>query len=189
MLASARYTLSILIGLALALPSAPGWAAMPWALGAVVVFNAAFKLTMDRAGQATTDMDSAGGFANAALVKRDFVAPEGLVVAPRLRDRRLTRQQRARLVFDKLDADDDGSISTLELEAVLVAWGLPRADAAACLGEVDHSGDGRVSFAEFHEGLAPIWEFACAIVGANELELQRAAGAAPAANQVAPGEA
>ena len=52
MLADARYTLSILLGLALALPSALGWAAVPWALGAVVVFNAAFQLAMDRAAQA-----------------------------------------------------------------------------------------------------------------------------------------
>lgn len=82
LLAHARYDLSVLLGTAAALPAAIGWASLPLALAAVLVFNTAFVCAMDPASQASSDIFSAGGFANRALVKPHLAAPEGLVVAP-----------------------------------------------------------------------------------------------------------
>jgi hypothetical protein len=82
LLAHARYDLSVLLGAAAALPAAVGWASVPLALAAVLVFNTAFVCAMDPASQASSDIFSAGGFANRALVKPHLAAPEGLVVAP-----------------------------------------------------------------------------------------------------------
>jgi hypothetical protein len=82
LLAHARYDLSVLLGAGAALPAAIGWASLPLALTAVLVFNMAFLCAMDPASQNSSDIFSAGGFANRALVKPHLAAPEGLVVAP-----------------------------------------------------------------------------------------------------------
>lgn len=178
-----RYTVSVLLGLGLVLPAALGWCALPLVVAAALVFNLSFLLASDAEANATTDVFSAGGFANKALLKAHFVTPEGLVVAPALRggaEATLTREQRARLVFDRLDSDQSGAISSAELGDLLVSWGLPRTDAAACLREVDRgaAADGKIDFREFYEGLAPVWEFACAIVASNSGAEERALQAA-----------
>ncbi|EOD11875.1 hypothetical protein EMIHUDRAFT_437510 [Emiliania huxleyi CCMP1516] len=169
LLASARYTLSILIGLAIAMPAALGWASFAFCVCAIVVFNLAFLAAADEASRATQDVYSASGFSNAALLPRHFVTPEGLVVAPALAaaERSLSPRERARLVFDKLDTSGDGTISKAELGELLVSWGLPRSDAAACLAEVDGDRSGAIGFDEFFHQLAPVWEFACAVVSSN----------------------
>jgi len=122
-----------------------------------------------KASRATQDVYSASGFSNAALLPRHFVTPEGLVVAPALAaaERSLSPRERARLVFDKLDTSGDGAISKAELGELLVSWGLPRSDAAACLAEVDGDRSGAIGFDEFFHQLAPVWEFACAVVSSN----------------------
>jgi len=99
LLASARYTLSILIGLAIAMPAALGWASFAFCVCAIVVFNLAFLAAADEASRATQDVYSASGFSNAALLPRHFVTPEGLVVAPALAaaERSLSPRERARL--------------------------------------------------------------------------------------------
>jgi len=169
LLASARYTLSILLGLAIAMPAALGWASFAFCVCAIVVFNLAFLAAADEASRATQDVYSASGFSNAALLPRHFVTPEGLVVAPALAaaERSLSPRERARLVFDKLDTSGDGAISKAELGELLVSWGLPRSDAAACLAEVDGDRSGAIGFDEFFGRLAPVWEFACAVVSSN----------------------
>eukprot|EP00967_Tisochrysis_lutea_P056352 scaffold71110_cov27-Tisochrysis_lutea.AAC.2 len=108
----------------------------------------------------------------------------------------MTPTQRARLVFDALDADRSGFISKAELGELLVSWGLPRTDAVACLRDADHrsakpatqsayahdssgailakdratfesSGDALLDFDEFYENLRSVWEFASAVVDSN----------------------
>mmetsp|Transcript_32565 Transcript_32565/g.103923 ORF Transcript_32565/g.103923 Transcript_32565/m.103923 type:complete len:481 (-) Transcript_32565:244-1686(-) len=221
LLAHARYDLSVLLGTAAALPAAIGWASLPLALAAVLVFNTAFVCAMDPASQASSDIFSAGGFANRALVKPHLAAPEGLVVAPLSAGSRTFRglpaEVRARLVFRQLDSDASGTISRAELGNHLVAWGLPRSEAATCLaeaewrwanahnrastpdgrwqarcmaaaarpglapgvaGEISRAGgasDGYLDFAEFYEELAPVWQFAAAIVDVNSGAEERVA--------------
>ena len=82
LLAHSRYDLAILLGAAVVFPASLGWATLLLTLIAVVVFNLIFVLLMDPSSQSTSDIFSAGGFANQALVREHFVAPEGLVVAP-----------------------------------------------------------------------------------------------------------
>lgn len=179
-LASARYTLSILLGLAVALPAAQGWAAVPLLILAIVIFNVSFSLFMD-SSQASEDAYSAGGFMTRAVVKRHFVTPEGVVVAPAMQlpiDGRapelqsgtlspLREKDRAMIVFEKLDEAGSGKISLRELGDLLVSWGLPRSEAEFTMQEHDRNADGQLNFEEFYRNLRPIWEFAARIVLSN----------------------
>ncbi len=66
-------------------------------------------------------------------------------------------KDKARFVFDHLDADKIGFIDGFELENLLIQWGLPENEVDAYLAE---DGDKRFSFEEFYENLKPIWNFA-----------------------------
>eukprot|EP00747_Dinoflagellata_sp_TGD_P073978 gnl/TRDRNA2_/TRDRNA2_158138_c0_seq3.p1 gnl/TRDRNA2_/TRDRNA2_158138_c0~~gnl/TRDRNA2_/TRDRNA2_158138_c0_seq3.p1 ORF type:complete len:326 (-),score=66.15 gnl/TRDRNA2_/TRDRNA2_158138_c0_seq3:86-1063(-) len=170
-LASARYTLAILLGLALAAPPGLGCMSIMLLLGAVVTFNMVFFIFMDAKDGAKGQLYSAGGSANEALVKRHFVAPEGVVVAPgltKLKGAQLTREGLARVVFEELDEDSSGQVEMHELSRVLVAWGLPAAEADSVMRENDTNGDGRLNFEEFYQNMAPVWEFAARIVLSNK---------------------
>jgi hypothetical protein len=66
-------------------------------------------------------------------------------------------KDKARFVFDHLDADKSGFIDGFELENLLIQWGLPENEAEAYLAEDE---DKRFSFEEFYQNLKPIWNFA-----------------------------
>jgi CRP-like cAMP-binding protein/Ca2+-binding EF-hand superfamily protein len=70
-----------------------------------------------------------------------------------------TDQDRAALVFRRIDLDGDGFISRFELELLLIEWGLPRSDVERwlALGDTDH--DGRLTRADFYEHFRPVWTF------------------------------
>ncbi|WP_416974795.1 EF-hand domain-containing protein [Streptomyces sp. 4F14] len=70
-----------------------------------------------------------------------------------------TPEQAARLVFDRLDLDGNGSIDANELRLLLLGWGLPESDIARCMRVYDTDGDGQLSFEEFRTGLRPVWRF------------------------------
>ena len=217
LLASARYTLSILLGLAIAMPAALGWASFAFCVCAVVVFNLAFLAAADEAGsrhraplalppvahpsrcaEEGVSRDARRLLGERLLQRRPAAAPLCHARGPRRRARprgggtvplsarareaclrstssRETGRERrlftpaaaSRLVFDKLDTSGDGTISKAELGELLVSWGLPRSDAAACLAEVDGDRSGAIGFDEFFHQLAPVWEFACAVVSSN----------------------
>mmetsp|Transcript_50378 Transcript_50378/g.79868 ORF Transcript_50378/g.79868 Transcript_50378/m.79868 type:complete len:425 (-) Transcript_50378:114-1388(-) len=170
-LAGARYTLSILLGLAIALPAALGWTSIPFLIAAVAVFNGTFALSMDKKVQATVDRYSAGGTVTHAKIKRHFVGATGCfdsqgVDLPRS-PRKMTAMERARFVFDILDSDKSGKVSLEELGDLLVSWGLPRTDAEPTMREYDRDGSGHLCFEEFYETLSVVWEFAAGVMLSN----------------------
>lgn len=64
---------------------------------------------------------------------------------------------RARFIFDYLDTDTSGYIDGIELQKLLVQWGLPENEVDAYLAS---DGDKQFSFDEFYKNLKPIWNFA-----------------------------
>lgn len=166
-LAGTRYTISILLGLAICIPPAQGLAGMFLLVGAIVVFNIAFLACMAESDGATNEKFSAGGSTSAALVKPHFVDPEGCVVAPQLKTlegKSYRSEDLARITFDHLDSDQSGYIGMQEIGHLLVSWGLPVAEAEAVVIENDANGDGRIDFDEFLVKLRPVWEFGARVV-------------------------
>lgn len=172
-LADARYTISILLGLAIAVPPALGCNSILLVVGAIVVFNAAFRRLMDKSLDASRgELYSAGGLSTKALVKSHFNAPEGCCLAPSLRalstHKPHTREELARVVFSGLDADKSGKLNLREVGHLLMSWGLPVHETQEVLDEKDSNGDGEIDFNEFFQNFAPVWEFAARIVLSNE---------------------
>ncbi|CAF1028313.1 unnamed protein product [Rotaria sordida] len=64
---------------------------------------------------------------------------------------------RARFIFDCLDTNKSGYIDNLELQKLLIQWGLPENEVEDYLAGDD---DKKFSFEEFYEKLKPIWDFA-----------------------------
>ncbi|CAF1260605.1 unnamed protein product [Rotaria sordida] len=64
---------------------------------------------------------------------------------------------RARFIFDCLDTDKSGYIDNLELQKLLIQWGLPENEVEDYLAD---DGDKKFSFEEFYEKFKPIWGFA-----------------------------
>merc|ERR1719223_821497 len=82
-LAGSRYTMAILLGLAICVPPALGMSSLLLTVGAIVVFNSVFLCCMD-ASDVSGELYSCGGLSTAAKVKKHLVAPEGCCVAPSL---------------------------------------------------------------------------------------------------------
>jgi Ca2+-binding EF-hand superfamily protein len=74
-----------------------------------------------------------------------------------------TDEDKARLVFNELDFDQSGYIERIELEMLLLEYGLPRLEAKAYLDKYDTNGDKKISFEEFFQHFAPLWRFAYAL--------------------------
>ncbi|CAF0769473.1 unnamed protein product [Adineta ricciae] len=66
-------------------------------------------------------------------------------------------KEKARFVFDYLDQDHSGYIDVIELQKLLIQWGLPDNEVDAYLATDD---DKRFSFDEFYHNVKPIWDFA-----------------------------
>lgn len=68
-------------------------------------------------------------------------------------------QDRAALVFRRIDLDNDGFIARFELELLLIEWGLPKSDVERWLTLGDGDGDGKITRADFYEKFRPVWKF------------------------------
>lgn len=66
-------------------------------------------------------------------------------------------KSKAQFIFDIIDTDKSGYIDRIELQSLLIQWGLPDNEAEDYLADDD---DKRFSFDEFYQNLKPIWEFA-----------------------------
>jgi hypothetical protein len=169
-----RYTLAILLGTALCGPPSLGGAILFFLMGAIVVFNVAFVSTMEDAyavheGDKGLHFISSGGSYVAARVKQQFVSAEGAVYTAELKALKnargtLTKQDVARLVFNKLDRDGTGKLELAEIGRLLVLWGLPSYEAKTVLLERDTNKDGVVDLQEFTDNFEDVWEFAATIV-------------------------
>ena len=68
-------------------------------------------------------------------------------------------RDKAGLVFKELDINQDGSIALIELQLLLLEWGLPETEAGRYIKRCDTDGDGVISFDEFFRNMRPVWRF------------------------------
>jgi hypothetical protein len=99
---------------------------------------------------------SSGGSYVAARVKQQFVAAEGAVYTAELKALKkakgtISKQEVARVVFNKLDRDGTGKLELAEVGRLLVLWGLPSYEAMNVLIERDTNKDGVIDLQEFTE--------------------------------------
>ncbi len=66
---------------------------------------------------------------------------------------------KALLVFKELDVNQDGLIALMELQLLLLEWGLPETEAGRYIARCDKDGDGVISFDEFFRNMRPVWRF------------------------------
>jgi len=175
MMASERYTVAILVGLAICMPCSMGHMSMLFLLGTILTFNLVYLIAKEP-DHSTPETYSAGGTGNQALMLRDTVKPEGSFANDRTSCQQLDfrQQQRqriqdyfslgieptsARLAFNMLDKDESGYLDVYELADLLVRWGLPGSEAQALINEIDVNGNGRLEFDEFEQHLKPVWSF------------------------------
>lgn len=166
--------MSILLGTALCGPPSLGAEILFFVMGAIIVFNVAFVTTMEDAYAVHADdkgmkFISSGGSYVSARVKQQFVSAEGAVYTAELKALKnaqgtLTKQDVARLVFNKLDRDGTGELELAEVGRLLVLWGLPSYEAKKVLLERDTNGDGVIDLKEFTDNFEDVWEFAATIV-------------------------
>ncbi len=71
-----------------------------------------------------------------------------------------TDEERARIIFQELDFDNSGFIERVELEMLLLEYGLPKKEVESYLARHDGNGDGKISFPEFQKNFEPLWKFA-----------------------------
>lgn len=167
LLAKSRYTIAILLGVALCAPPAMGSSIMFYVFGALVVFNAVYVMLMGNEDESDGVLYSAGGGAQAAVIKEHLVAPEGRVFSKRmqkLNPKDLTKRQISDIVFKRLDYDGSGRLELLDIARLLVAWGVPSDVARDVMSERDFNSDGTVSSAEFFDAFEDVYEFAATIV-------------------------
>lgn len=69
-------------------------------------------------------------------------------------------EDRAKVIFQELDFDNSGYIEKVELEMLLLEYGLPRAEVETYLAKHDPDNDGKISFSEFKTNFEPLWKFA-----------------------------
>ena len=70
-----------------------------------------------------------------------------------------TDRDKAKVVFDQLDFDKSGYIDQLELELLLLEYGLPKHEAKKYMKRFDDNKDSQISFEEFFSNLRPLWNF------------------------------
>lgn len=70
-----------------------------------------------------------------------------------------TDKDKAKIVFDQLDFNNSGYIDQLELELLLLEYGLPKHEAKAYIKRYDNNKDQQISFEEFFSNLRPLWSF------------------------------
>ncbi len=71
-----------------------------------------------------------------------------------------TDEEKAKLVFNELDMDNSGHLDCVELELLLLEYGLPKNEAITYLKKYNSDGDGEISFDEFFTDFGPLWRFA-----------------------------
>lgn len=76
-----------------------------------------------------------------------------------------TGVEKARFIFNCLDTDQSGFIEMVELQKLLIQWGLPEGEAEEYLAGDE---DKKYSFDEFFHQQKVIWDFAYDNIGASE---------------------
>lgn len=70
-----------------------------------------------------------------------------------------TPEEKSKFVFNQLDLDESGYIEMVEIEMLLLEWGLDAREAQRYISKFGGA-DKRLDYAEFHTKLSPIWKFA-----------------------------
>lgn len=70
-----------------------------------------------------------------------------------------SERDKAEFVFKQIDLDGDGVIGLVELELLLLEWGLPASEAELYLKIADTDGDGELSPDDFFQRLRPVWRY------------------------------
>ena len=70
-----------------------------------------------------------------------------------------SEREKAEFVFKQIDIDGDGMIGLLELELLLLEWGLPSSEAELYMKIADTDGDGKLSPDDFLKRMRPVWRY------------------------------
>jgi Ca2+-binding EF-hand superfamily protein len=65
----------------------------------------------------------------------------------------------ARAIFKTLDQDGDGVVTRDEVVVLLMSWGIPYVEAFKCFTIYDEHKTKAITFEQFYEDWAPIWQF------------------------------
>ena len=68
-------------------------------------------------------------------------------------------EKKARFVFDMIDRDGDGFVEKLELQKLLVQWGLPDHEVDEYMEFSGQRDQERFTFEAFMVNMKPIWKF------------------------------
>ncbi len=74
-------------------------------------------------------------------------------------DASLTNEQKARIVFDFLDMDGSGYLDEIEIEILLLEWGVEVHEAQRTIRSLSGPDHAQYSFDDFYRQLTPIWRF------------------------------
>ena len=68
------------------------------------------------------------------------------------------KKKQAEVVFNHLDLDASGYLELIEIEMLLLEWGLEPAEAKAYINKFAGE-DKKIDFEEFYAEMKPIWSF------------------------------
>ena len=85
---------------------------------------------------------------------------EGKILAKIDLDKIASESEQAKVIFDAIDANENGSISFKELSWTLSTTGVPFSDAVLIMSKIDKDKSSSLNFEEFQTSMRPLWLWA-----------------------------
>ena len=71
----------------------------------------------------------------------------------------LSKEDRAKIIFDAIDVDGSGKLEVEELKSLLRVWGVPPRDAQLSIQQHDTDGDGKIDLQEFTAKFGDVYDY------------------------------